>query len=120
MNRRAFLNLLAKVGVLSMASTRPSMATVTSDTLFSEKQRFEFSKETDQLGRIYLAAYPDDVSCCQRMRLELEDLSTAKQQKVWQTLLMQVRHDFLQGNIVKLHGWVLSRTELRLATLNVL
>ena len=123
MKRRAFLSGLFKLGLLSFSLPGLSLAKAKASSEFFANKRFEFSNETDQLGRIYLANYPHDVPHCQDLLLKFEqssNTSPAEQQELWQILSKQIQHDFIEGKIVKLHGWILSRTELRLTTLNVL
>ena len=123
MKRRAFLSGLFKLGLLSVSLPGLSLAKAKASSEFFANKPFEFSNETDHLGRIYLAHYPNDIHHCQELYLKFaqsSNKSPAEQQKLWQILSKQIQQDFKEGDIVKLQGWILSRTELRLTTLNVL
>jgi len=123
MERRALLNLFVKVGILSLVAAKVPAQPVIRKTPTHGNKRAHFSPETDQLGRFYLSACPEDTPYCRKLMLEL-GYSPANPLKVdhglGRVFSKQIRNDFRVGNTFILCGWVLSRTELRLATLNIL
>ena len=123
MKRRALLNWLVKTSVLSIAAVNLPVSVAVGSTQKQTGRCFDFSPETDQLGRQYLSLHPDDAPVCRQLLKKLSDgkigLANTDSQ-MWRVLSQKIRDDFHQNHTVIMHGWVLSRTELRLATLNVL
>lgn len=123
MNRRSLFNRLFKVGMLSFLSVSTPVRSIASQSKKDNLTRLDYSRETNQLGYLYLSLYPDELLVCRQFAQKLDrcQLGSKKHDsRVWEMLSQQIRDDFRQGNTVLLSGWVLSRTELRLSTLNIL
>ena len=74
-----------------------------------------------QLGAAYLVRYPDEADIETLVSALVADMKAAPlladSPRLWQLLQRRVRADFRQGRLVRLDGWVLSQTELRLCAL---
>jgi hypothetical protein len=77
-----------------------------------------------EIGRIYLAQYPEEAGIDTLTHLILSSLSPQSldvaaldQQALTATMSSRVRADFEQGCTAQIGGWILSRTEARLCAL---
>ena len=69
------------------------------------------------IGEAYLTQFDDERSADILLRKIRESLLADTQCIDEHTLLGRIRVDFERGDIVNLHGWLLSRTEARLCAL---
>jgi hypothetical protein len=124
LKRRSFLGWLVSTGVPACASfSLPVTASTSKSVHCNSSHRYEHSAETDQLGQYYLSEFPEDVSACRHLLTLISnrrDEYTDKDSRLWRGINKKICDDFRQDNTVNLYGWVLSKTELRLATLNIL
>ena len=72
------------------------------------------------IGKSYLNQFDDERSADILMNRIRETLLRDTHPIDKQTLLRRIRGDFVRGDIVNLHGWLLSRTEARLCALYAL
>lgn len=74
-----------------------------------------------QLGRIYLAAYPQDASSESLARAlfdaDLSSLAAFDAGSIREKAVAAARADFLAGRVVEVHEWCLSVSEARLCAL---
>jgi hypothetical protein len=90
-------------------------------TFFSHKESAKI------IGLQYLRFAPKEADVhllveliCSHRPERRRELTIAEVNKRRQLLLLQQRQDFEHGRIVKLHGWILSETEVRLCALAAL
>ncbi len=69
------------------------------------------------IGEAYLTQFVEERSTTKLMSKIRESLQNDTQCIDKQALLRRIRADFERGDIVKLHGWLLSRTEARVCAL---
>ena len=70
------------------------------------------------IGEAYLTQFDSERSADILLSKIRESLLADTQRVDEQTVLCQIRVDFERGDIVNLHGWLLSRTEARLCALH--
>ncbi len=130
--RRLFLRLV--VGLSALGLIRPARAWATlvertaPEPLASKLANAVIQKDSAAVvGREYLRRVPEEADVhrlvdwiCAFHGGEREDLLEAGQQELRERLRDQQRQDFENGRIVKLQGWILSETEVRLCALAAL
>ena len=79
------------------------------------------------IGRKYLLHVPKEANVdllvnllCSFQQARYAELAQADRGKLRELLLYQQRQDFEHGHIVKVQGWILSETEVRLCALAAL
>ena len=118
MNRRSFLShsTLATIAAWFPASWFAGKAT--NAHLYAEPELLHIidaPEKVQAIGTSYRTAYPEFDSTDKL----LQALKTAEAD-VKNALNTQVRHDFEQGNVVQVEGWILSTTEARQCALYTL
>lgn len=130
--RRSFLNIFIYLSVIGLIKPSHALAKAGKlskpDPLCSKLSQFFINKESASvIGREYLRRVPNEAnatllvdlisSSSAERRLELTKADTKKLREL---LLLQQRQDFEDGRIVKVQGWILSETEVRLCALAAL
>lgn len=72
------------------------------------------------IGEAYLALVDHENSAAELSRRLLQGIATSKERIDARILLERIRSDFAEGDVVKLDGWLLSRTEARICALYAL
>lgn len=76
--------------------------------------------DTDALGKEYCQLNPSENSANALSTLIENDLNKISSKGFAEGISELVHNDFLQANTVRLHGWIVSRTEARLLALAAL
>lgn len=69
------------------------------------------------LGRAYLETFPEEANHGRLVACLLAEATSQNQRAFRSSLIARIRSDFDEGTVVSIRGWVLSRTEARLAGL---
>jgi len=111
MERRRFLKASVAGGALALPIVS-LLAACSNDGPPPEaiEKFFPDSAEVSRLGRAYRVSFPgeNDSEILRSLLAELAELSVAE---------AAIQADFLNGDVVMLDGWILSRTEGRLCAL---
>ncbi len=95
---------------LSSASGVPSLSAAI-DSLVAHRNSAAI------IGEAYLAQFEDEKSTELLEHNLIEKLQVNKRRVDQHVLLDEIQSDFERGDIVNLHGWLLSRTEARICAL---
>lgn len=123
--RRGFLSRLVWLGLLGLGPLRASVAvahrTAPDPRLIRLREIVPHTESAVVVGREYLRMAPAErdpgrlaaliSSCCG------EGLFDSDGEALRRSLVRRTRKDFAEGQIVRLHGWMLSVTEARLCGL---
>ncbi len=130
--RRLFLRLVVGLSALGLIRPARAWATLVEHTapepLASKLANAVIQKDSAAVvGREYLRRVPEEADVhrlvdgiCSCYPVGREGLIRAGQQELRARLRDQQRQDFENGHIVKLQGWILSETEVRLCALAAL
>ena len=130
--RRRFLRILGFLSAFSL--TRPSRALdqfATSsepELLASKLANFFIHKDSaSAIGREYLRCAPREANelllvnlICSSLKKNRNELEKVNVDELRELLVLQQRNDFKNGHIIKVQGWILSETEVRLCALAAL
>jgi len=132
MTRRSFLRTLACLGVIGSPRAAPAWAPTgarrSPDPLAAKLAGlFTHNDGAVPVGREYLRTVPREADAqllvkliCGSSSSRRVELVAADPERCLEVLVLQQREDFERGRTVKLRGWVLSETEVRLCALAAL
>ena len=115
MERRSLIKWIFGASVLTFVGAKAPLLLSATDN--ESEHFFKISKGTSELGKRYLEAYPEERELCKTLSLDLRAKNISRFDT--KEFALKIREDFRNANTVVLDGWVMSKTELRLSTLNI-
>ena len=120
-SRRDFCHVLA--GLILFGLGRP--ASTASDPLARRLGRFFADPlSASMVGREYLRSHPSEADAsrlidliCSGSAERRAELAGSDDEALRRLVVLQQRHDFEDGRVVRVRGWILSETECRLCAL---